>query len=64
MSEVEFTILDNSNIVESYPGVTLPLTYSFIKIAYKGIFKGLIGESVNTTTKQNKAGHPHKTVIK
>lgn len=43
MSEIEWTILDDSNIVESYPGITLPLTYSFIRIAYRGVFKGIIG---------------------
>ena len=35
-------ILDNSNIVESYPGITLPLTYSFIHTAYTGVFKNVI----------------------
>ena len=50
MSDMKFTILDNSNIAESYPGITLPLTYSFIKIAYKGIFTGLIGSSVKDNT--------------
>ena len=33
-------IFDNSNIVESYPGITLPLTASFIEEAYYGVFKG------------------------
>ncbi len=32
-------ILDNSNIVESYPGVSLPLTISFVKFVYSGVFK-------------------------
>ncbi len=32
-------ILDNSNIVESYPGVSLPLTISFVNFVYSGIFK-------------------------
>lgn len=36
------TILDNSNIVESYPGITLPLTTSFIETAYHGVFKGSV----------------------
>ena len=36
-------ILDNSNIVESYPGISLPLTISFVKEAYSGVFKGLAG---------------------
>jgi pyruvate,water dikinase len=35
-------ILDNSNIVESYPGVSLPLTASFVKEAYAGVFKNLL----------------------
>ena len=34
-------ILDNSNIVESYPGISLPLTDSFVNVAYTGVFKGL-----------------------
>lgn len=32
-------VWDNSNIVESYPGVTLPLTFSFISDAYERIFR-------------------------
>jgi phosphohistidine swiveling domain-containing protein len=31
-------IWDNSNIIESYAGVTLPLTYSFILQAYTNVF--------------------------
>ena len=31
-------ILDNSNIVESYPGVSLPLTQDFVKSIYHDIF--------------------------
>lgn len=34
-------ILDNSNIVESYPGTTTPLTFSFIQEAYASVFRGL-----------------------
>lgn len=34
-------ILDNSNIVESYPGISLPLTCSFVNNVYSGIFKGI-----------------------
>jgi len=33
-----FTIWDNSNIVESYSGVTTPLTFSFIKGAYYAVY--------------------------
>ncbi len=34
-------ILDNSNIVESYPGICLPLTDSFVNFVYSGVFRGL-----------------------
>jgi phosphohistidine swiveling domain-containing protein len=33
--------LDNANIVESYPGLTLPLTASFVPLVYHGVFRGL-----------------------
>ena len=32
-------IWDNSNIVESYPEITLPLTFSFIKGAYSSVYR-------------------------
>lgn len=32
-------IWDNSNIVESYPGVTTPLTFSFIREMYKVVYE-------------------------
>ncbi len=35
-------ILDNSNIVESYPGITLPLTQSFIREAYCRVFHSVL----------------------
>ena len=38
----EQIVLDNSNIVESYPGVSLPLTASFVKEAYAGVFLNLL----------------------
>lgn len=31
-------IVDNTNIVESYPGITLPLTFSFARAAYQEVF--------------------------
>ena len=34
-------IMDNSNIVESYPGVSLPLTTSFVDLVYSGVFRGV-----------------------
>jgi pyruvate,water dikinase len=38
----KIVILDSSNITESYPGITLPLTTSFIEEAYYGVFKGAL----------------------
>lgn len=37
-------VLDSSNIVESYPDLTLPLTQSFVKEIYYRIFKSLLLE--------------------
>jgi rifampicin phosphotransferase len=31
-------VWDNSNIIESYPGVTTPLTFSFIRQSYEGAY--------------------------
>jgi rifampicin phosphotransferase len=35
----EYILWDNSNIIESYPGVTTPLTFSFISQSYEGAYK-------------------------
>lgn len=46
-----FIIWDNSNIVESYSGVTTPLTFSFIRKAYSAVywqFWETLGVSRNT----------------
>jgi len=39
----DYILWDNSNIVESYPGVTTPLTFSFITKMYEGVYKQLFG---------------------
>ncbi len=38
-SAEELTIWDNSNIVESYPGVTSPLTFSFARYVYAHVYQ-------------------------
>ncbi len=38
-----FCIWDNSNIVESYPGHTSPLTFSFIIKMYEAVYRQLMG---------------------
>ncbi|MBL56496.1 MAG: phosphoenolpyruvate synthase [Flavobacteriales bacterium] len=35
----QFIIWDNSNIIESYPGVTTPLTFSFIIKMYEAVYR-------------------------
>ncbi len=35
----ERLLWDNSNIVESYPGVTLPLTFSFARAVYTAVYR-------------------------
>ncbi len=37
--EGEYILWDNSNIIESYPGVTTPLTFSFISKSYEQAYK-------------------------
>lgn len=37
--EEEAVLWDNSNIVESYPGVTLPLTFSFARGVYSAVYR-------------------------
>ncbi len=49
-------IWDNSNIVESYPGVTTPLTFSYIKTAYESVYRQLallMGASKKTVSENN-----------
>ncbi|MCH7965319.1 MAG: hypothetical protein IH852_15425 [Bacteroidetes bacterium] len=41
-------IWDNSNIVESYSGITLPLTFSFIRECYETIFQNAVMEIVSS----------------
>ena len=40
----ETIVLDSSNIAESYPGITLPLSQSFVKEIYYRIFRSLLRE--------------------
>jgi phosphohistidine swiveling domain-containing protein len=45
------TIFDNSNIVESYPGLVSPLTYSFAQLVYARVYRtfvALLGVSSDT----------------
>ena len=60
----EYILWDNSNIIESYPGVTTPLTFSFIIKVYEAVYiqlAGILGVSdelihKNTNTFANTLG--------
>ncbi|MBL1278698.1 MAG: hypothetical protein COA33_000365 [Fluviicola sp.] len=39
----EYILWDNSNIIESYPGITTPLTYSFILKMYEMVYRQFVG---------------------
>lgn len=55
-SSGEYIIWDNSNIIESYPGVTTPLTFSFIIKVYEAVYRqfvqlmGVTEQEVNENT--------------
>ena len=38
----EYTLWDNSNIIESYPGITTPLTFSFIRKMYEQVYRQFV----------------------
>ena len=56
-------ILDNSNIVESYPGITLPLTQSFIKEAYYCVFRSLLLRLTKEKNTVKQADHILHTMV-
>jgi pyruvate,water dikinase len=39
----EYILWDNSNIIESYPGITTPLTFSFILKMYDQVYRQFVG---------------------
>jgi phosphohistidine swiveling domain-containing protein len=49
----DYLVWDNSNIIESYPGITLPLTFSFISPVYSAVYRqlssvlGIDGKSID-----------------
>ncbi len=38
----DVTVFDNSNIIESYPGLVSPLTYSFAQYAYSRVYRAFV----------------------
>lgn len=56
-------ILDNSNIVESYPGVSSPLTISFVEEAYSGIFRSVSRRILKNGKELNKYSDVFKNMV-
>ena len=56
-------ILDNSNIVESYPGVSLPLTCSFVNTVYTGVFKGVCRRILKNEKELNELNPVFKNMV-
>ena len=52
-------VLDNSNIVESYPGISLPLTISFVNLVYSGVLRGVC----ERVLKNNKELRKHEDIF-
>ncbi len=54
LEDQTLTIFDNSNIVESYPGIVSPLTYSFALYVYSQVYRAfvrLLGVSRHTVAR-------------
>lgn len=56
-------ILDNSNIVESYPNLSLPLTISFVNDIYSNVFKGVSSRVLKNDRVLNKYEHVFKNMV-
>ncbi len=59
--EQQKIVYDNSNIIESYPGMTLPLTFSFIEKMYAAVYRQLsaVLGIPSTTIKRNAGSYDH-----
>lgn len=42
IEDTHLTVFDNSNIVESYPGLVSPLTYSFAQYVYARVYRAFV----------------------
>ncbi len=42
IADTHLTVFDNSNIVESYPGLVSPLTYSFAQYVYARVYRAFV----------------------
>lgn len=56
-------IFDNSNIVESYPGTSLPLTVSLVKLVYSGVFEGVTKRMLKSKKELEKLTDVFKNMV-
>lgn len=56
-------ILDNSNIVESYPGLSLPITISFVNSVYSGVFESVSRRVLKNERELRKYKYVFKNMI-
>jgi pyruvate,water dikinase len=56
-------VMDSSNIVESYPGLTLPFTFDFVREAYRGVFRDAARRIVGDTKPLKRAEPIFKNMI-
>ena len=56
-------VMDNSNIVESYPGISLPLTISFSEYIYSEIFKNLCRRILKSNKEVKKREDVFKNMV-
>ncbi len=58
----ELSVLDNGDILENYPGITLPLTYSFIKGTYGGAVKN-VATRISPDEVNDKMEHIYNNIL-
>jgi len=56
-------VLDNSNIVESYPGISLPLTISFAELVYSSVFESECRRVLKVEKELQKQSHIFKQMV-
>ena len=57
------TILDNSNIIESYPGVTSPFTFSFASMCYNTVYRQFYSSMGVSEERINRLASSFRTLL-
>ncbi|TNE92425.1 MAG: hypothetical protein EP330_01865 [Deltaproteobacteria bacterium] len=59
----ELSVFDNSNVVESYPGHTLPLTVSYIRQGYETLFRDVLLRAGASSWRIAESDHVFKNLL-